>query len=224
MNVLVVEDDTRLAGILDQALTEEGHRTFLSFRGDEALGLIASGHFDVVVLDIMLPGQDGISVLQSVRKEKCTVPILLLTARGSMAEIVRGLDAGADDYLTKPFHLEVLSARVRAIARRGHIPPKLELAFGDLTLDPNQCIVRRSGQIVPLTRREYQILELLMRHRDRVVTRAQLIEVGWGYDADVRDNSIDYYIHSLRGKIDPEGNESLIRTIRSLGYSLNPAA
>lgn len=224
MNVLIVEDDKRLAGILDQALTEEGHRTFLCYRGDEASDLISSGHFDVVVLDVMLPGRDGISVVQAVRKEKCVVPILLLTARDSMPEIVRGLDAGADDYLTKPFHLEVLSARVRALARRGHSPLKIEIAFNNLTLDPNQCIVRRDGQVVPLTRREYQLLELLMRRPEHVVTRAQIIEAGWGYDADVRDNNIDYYIHSLRTKIDSGNGESLIRTVRSIGYSLNPVS
>lgn len=224
MNVLVVEDDRRLAHILDLALTEDGHRAFIAYRGDEAPDLIRSSHFDVVVLDVMLPGLDGISVLKTLRKEKCAVPILLLTARDSMADIVGGLDSGADDYLTKPFHLEVLSARIRALARRGHIAPKIDLSFGDLTLDPNQCIVRRCETILPLTRREYQLFELLMRRAGHVVTRAQLIEAGWGFDADVTDNNIDYYIHSLRTKIDVGGQESIIRTVRSLGYSMNTAS
>jgi two-component system copper resistance phosphate regulon response regulator CusR len=220
MNVLVIEDDKRIANVLKQGLTEDGHSVFLSHNGDEGVGLIESAHFDAVVLDIMLPGTDGLTILTQVRAAKCNVPIVLLTARNSMPDVVRGLDLGADDYLTKPFQIEVLLARVRAIGRRGPSTSSNILAVGDLVLDRNQHQVSRSGQAVPLTRKEFVLLELLMRKSGQVVKRDQLIEAGWGYDAEVSDNSIDYYISSIRSKIESGDGVGMIRTVRSLGYLL----
>ena len=220
MNVLVIEDDKRIAGILQQGLAEDGHSVFLSHRGDEGAELIASEHFDVVVLDVMLPGMDGFSILKRARTTKCDVPILMLTAKDSMPDVVRGLDLGADDYLTKPFQLEVLLARVRAVSRRGHGASSNDLAVGDLVLDRGQRMARRAQRAIALTKKEFTLLELLMRRANQVVTRDQLIEAGWGYDADVRDNTIDFYISSLRSKIDAKGEPSMIRTMRSLGYAV----
>ena len=220
MNVLVVEDDRRIAAVLKQGMAEDGHTVFLCRRGDEAADLIESEHFDVAVMDIMLPGMDGLAVLAQVRSRHCDMPILLLTARDSMPDVVRGLDLGADDYLTKPFQLEVLLARVRAIGRRGQLVAAADLTVGDLVLDRNQRQARRGEQAIALTKKEFVLLELLMRRAGQVVLRDQLIEAGWGHDADVSNNSIDYYISSLRAKVDIGEGESIIRTVRSLGYSL----
>jgi two-component system, OmpR family, copper resistance phosphate regulon response regulator CusR len=218
MNVLVIEDDRRIGGALQQSLAEDGHNVLLSHRGDEGMDLIASDHFDVVVLDVMLPAVDGFTILKSVRSKQMTVPILMLTARDSMPDMVRGLDLGADDYLTKPFQLDNLLARVRAVGRRGHKASNSSIIAGNLELDRAQHSLRRDGQDVPITRKEFLLLELLMRRINQVVSRDLLIEAGWGFDADVSDNSVEFYISSLRSKIDQKGQPSLIRTIRSLGY------
>jgi two-component system copper resistance phosphate regulon response regulator CusR len=220
MNVLLIEDDKRIADVLKKGLMEDGHQVELSYRGDEGRDLIASEHYDMVVLDVMLPGLDGFSVLKQVRTAKHSVPILMLTARDSMTDVIRGLDLGADDYLPKPFHLEVFLARVRAVGRRGHIPQLPELSSGNLTLDRNSHVVCRGGEPLALSKKEYAILELLMRRPNRIVTRDQIIEAVWGYDSDVSDNTIDVYMHSLRSKIEDKNQPSVIRTIRSLGYLL----
>ncbi|MBT9330616.1 response regulator transcription factor [Paracidobacterium acidisoli] len=220
MNVLVIEDDARIANILRKGLLEDGHQVELSYRGDEGRDLVTSEHFDVVVLDVMLPGVDGFSILKHARTARRAVPILMLTAKDSMMDIVHGLDLGADDYLTKPFQLEVFLARVRAVGRRGHIPQQVQLSVGNLILDRNNRTASRGEEQIELTRKEYVILELLMRRVNQVVTRDQIIQAGWGYDADVRDNTVDFYMHSLRQKINRKEQPSSIRTIRSLGYLL----
>jgi DNA-binding response OmpR family regulator len=220
MNILVVEDDKRIANVLRQGLEEDGHQVELSHRGDEGRDLVTSAHFDVVVLDIMLPGVDGFAILKHARTAKHAVPILILTAKDSTADVVRGLDLGADDYLTKPFHLEVFLAHVRAVGRRGHIPQQPHLSVGDLVLDRSSRVAFRGGERIALSRKEYALLELLMRRANQVVTRSQLIETGWGYNADVQDNTIDFYIHRLRSKIDVKGHRSMIRTAHTLGYSV----
>jgi DNA-binding response OmpR family regulator len=221
MKLLVIEDDRRIATVLQQGLTEDGHSVFVSHRGDEGLDLITSLYFDVTILDITLPGLDGYSILRQARQSGCDVPILVLTARDAMPEIVRGLDLGADDYLTKPFQLEVLLARVRALSRRSHIPLLDQLTVGTLTLDRLQKLARRGDAEIPLTRKEFMLLELLMRRAPQVVTRDELIEAGWGFDADVSANNVDFYIHSLRSKINEKDKPSMIRTVRSQGYTLN---
>lgn len=224
MNVLLIEDDHRLAGVVRQGLAEDGHQVHTARRGDEGLSLIGSCHFDAVVLDLMLPVMDGFTVLQRARQSEHRVPILVLTARDSMADVVRGLDLGADDYLTKPFQLEVLLARVRAVGRRGPIAQPSVLRAGDCVLDRSRRVVIRKGEDVPLTRKEYVLLELLMRRANSVVTRDQLIEAGWGYDRDVSENSVEFYIHSLRSKLGPRNDASMIRTVRGLGYCLSASA
>jgi two-component system copper resistance phosphate regulon response regulator CusR len=218
MNVLIIEDDKRIANVLRMGLLEDGHQVQLSYRGDEGRDLIASDEFDVVVLDIMLPGVDGFSILRHARAAKRAVPILMLTAKDSMMDIVQGLDLGADDYLTKPFHLGVFLARVRAVGRRGDIPQLPQLCTGSLTLDRNARTALRGDEQIELTKKEYVILELLMRRANQVVMREQIVNAGWGYDADVRDNTVDFFMHSLRQKIDRKDRPSMIRTVRSLGY------
>jgi two-component system copper resistance phosphate regulon response regulator CusR len=223
MNVLVIEDDKRIAEVLKRGLTEDGHQVELSYRGDEGRDLIASEHYDVVVLDVMLPGMDGFSVLKHARNSSKSVPILMLTARDSMMDTVHGLNLGADDYLSKPFQLEVFLARVRAVGRRGHVPRHPQLSAGRLLLDRNSHKVYRSEEELVLTKKEFAMLELLMRRANRVVTRDQLIEAGWGYDSDVSANTMDVYMHALRSKIDGGLQPSMIRTVRSLGYLLAAA-
>jgi DNA-binding response OmpR family regulator len=220
MNILVIEDNKRIGNILRQGLIEDGHQVVLSQRGDEGLDLLLSAPFDVAVLDVMLPGLDGFSLLEEVRAQNCIVPILMLTAKDTMPDIVRGLNLGADDYLTKPFQIQVFLARVRAIGRRSPVIQAKKITAGNLVLDTgNRSAIRGSDEVV-LTKKEYAILELLMRRINQVVTRNQLREVGWSYDAEVSDSSVDFYMHSLRSKIDIKGGESLIRTVRSLGYTL----
>jgi two-component system copper resistance phosphate regulon response regulator CusR len=218
MNVLIIEDDKRIANVLRMGLLEDGHQVQLSFRGDEGRDLVTSDEFDVVVLDIMLPGVDGFNILKHARASKRAVPILMLTAKDSMMDIVQGLDLGADDYLTKPFHLGVFLARVRAVGRRGEIAQLPQLSTGSLTLDRSARTALRGGVQIELTKKEYVILELLMRRANQVVMREQIINAGWGYDADVRDNTVDFFMHSLRQKIDRKDRPSMIRTVRSLGY------
>lgn len=221
MKLLVIEDDRRIAGVLQQGLTEDGHVVFVSHRGDDGLELMESQYFDMVVLDVMLPGRNGFSILQHARQAKVSVPILMLTARDSMSDVVRGLDLGADDYLAKPFQLEVLLARVRAMSRRPHASLLDQIIVGELVLDRGQKLLRRRDVEIPLTRKEYVLLELLMRRTRQVVSRNELIEAGWGYDAEVSDNSVDFYIHSLRSKINVRGQPDLIRTVRAQGYALS---
>jgi two-component system copper resistance phosphate regulon response regulator CusR len=221
MNVLVIEDDRRLADAVHQGLAEDGHQVHISRQGDEGLSLIQSNHFDAVVLDLMLPVMDGFTVLHKARTSEHRVPILILTARDSMADIIRGLDLGADDYLTKPFQLEVFLARVRAVGRRGPIAQPSTLRVGGCLLDRSKRAVVRDGEDIPLTRKEFVLLELLMRRANSVVTRDQLIEAGWGYDKDVSENSIEFYIYSLRSKLRTRKGESMIRTVRGHGYYLS---
>src|ERR1700761_2046705 len=220
MNILVVEDNKRIGNILRQGLIEDGHQVVLSQRGDEGRDLLVSAPFDVAVLDVMLPGLDGFSLLEQVRARNCTVPILMLTAKDTMPDIVHGLNLGADDYLTKPFQIQVFIARVRAVGRRGPALHSRTLTAGDLVLDTASRNVERAGAEVTLTKKEYTILELLMRRSNQIVTRNQLREVAWPHDADVSDGSVDFYMHSLRSKIDIKGNGSLIRAVRSLGYTM----
>jgi two-component system copper resistance phosphate regulon response regulator CusR len=220
MKLLVIEDDKRIAHALEQGLTEDGHSVFISHRGYEAVDLITSQHFDVVVLDIMLPGTDGFTVLKRTRQAKCDVPILVLTAKDAVPDMVRGLDLGADDYLTKPFQLAVLLASVRAVGRRRHIPLLDQITVDDLVLDRSCKIARRGDTEIALTRKEFALVDLLMRRAQQVVSRTELITAGWGYDAEVSDNNIDYFMHSLRSKINLKGAPTLLRTVRAQGYTL----
>jgi DNA-binding response OmpR family regulator len=220
MQVLVVEDEPRMSELLRQGLEEEGHSVVLTGNGRDALAMAESHPFDAIVLDVMLPGLDGFSVAKRLRSARNQTPILMLTARDATTDIVEGLNLGADDYLVKPFSFEVLLARLRAVSRRGAIaqPPVLQVA--DLSLDPSAHEVARSGRRIVLTRTEYGLLELLMRRAGRVVTRENLIESVWGFDSNVRSNTLDAFIRLLRDKVEGDGEMSLIQTVRGVGYCL----
>ncbi len=220
MRILIVEDDCKLARQLKKGLDEQGHSAILAFDGNEGLEMAQSGEFDVFVFDVMLPGMDGFSIVRRVRTAGITTPILLLTARDAAEDIVTGLDAGADDYLTKPFSFKVLTARLRALARRKQVEPRTELHVGDLVLDPATHEVKRAGVVLPLTRTEFVLLDLLMRNTGRVITRSRLIEAVWGHDRDIESNTLDVFIRQLRIKVEFAGSRRLIHTIRGIGYAL----
>jgi len=174
------------------------------------------------VMDVMLPGMDGFAIVRRLRSIGSTTPILLLTARDSPEDIVTGLDAGADDYLTKPFSLKVLLARLRALSRRKEVEPDTRLQIADLILDPAARVVTRHGGPIPLTRTEFQLLESLMRNAGRVVTRDRLIESIWGNEREVENNTLDVFVRQLRAKVEPPGAQKLIHTVRGVGYSVRP--
>lgn len=220
MHILAVEDEPAMAGLLRSVLTEEGHQVALARDGQEALDFAHSNRFDLIVLDLMLPRKDGFEVAQQLRRANIRTPLLVLTARDSPADIVRALDSGADDYLTKPFPLEVFLARVRAVSRRGEIPQAVCLHAGALTLDTGTRQVTRSGNKISLTPREFSLLELLMRHKGRVLPRSAIVEQIWGFEAEIEDNTLDVFIRLLRNKIEFPETPKLIRTVRGIGYSL----
>jgi DNA-binding response OmpR family regulator len=220
MRILVVEDDQKLARQLQKGLAEQGHSTTLAFDGHEGLHAAHSGLFDVFVLDVMLPGIDGFSLVRRLRGAGSATPILLLTARDTAEDIVMGLDAGADDYLTKPFSFKILVARLRALSRRKQVELSTRLQMADLVLDPATHEVNRAGLPIPLTPREFEFLELLLRNSGRVLTRNRLIEAVWGNERDVENNTVDVFIRQLRTKLEPPGTSKLIHTIRGIGYTL----
>jgi len=220
MQILIVEDDQRLARQLKKGLDEQGHVVTLAYDGLAGLEAARQERFDVLVLDVMLPQLDGFQVVRRLRSAGSKSPILMLTAKDAAEDIVAGLDAGADDYLTKPFALKVLLARLRALARRKEVEPRLHLQIGDVVLDPAQHVVRRSGSPVALTRTEFVLLETLMRNAGRVVTRDRLIEAVWGNEREVESNTLDVYVRQLRTKIEPAGSRRLIQTIRGVGYAM----
>lgn len=220
MQILIVEDDRRLARQLKKGLDEQGHSVTMAFDGTEGMETAKYGEFDVLVLDVMLPGLDGFSIVRRLRAAGKTTPILLLTARDTAEDVVTGLDAGADDYLTKPFSFKILLARLRALSRRRNVEPRTLLQVGDLVLDPATREVRRSGSLVSLTKTEYILVEMLMRNAGRVITRARMIEAVWGHDRSVENNTLDVFIRQLRTKIDISGDHKLIHTIRGIGYAL----
>jgi DNA-binding response OmpR family regulator len=221
MHILIVEDDRRLARQLKKGIDESGHSASLAFEGHEGLDAAQNAEFDVLVLDVMLPGVDGITIVRQLRDRRIGTPILLLTARDTADDIAAGLDAGADDYLTKPFSFKVLLARLRALARRRHIEPHTILRIADLSLDPETHEVRRAGSAVSLSRTEFMMLELLMRNPSRVITRTRFIEAVWGHERDVQSNTLDVFIRQLRAKIEPAGSPKLLHTVRGIGYTMH---
>ena len=218
MRILIVEDDRKLANQLHKGLDENNHSTTIVFDGQEGFEAALQGGFDVLVLDVMLPGIDGFSLVRKLRARKVATPVLLLTAKDDPEDIVTGLDSGADDYLTKPFSFKILLARLRALARRKTVEPALNLTIADLVLDPVSREVRRAGTAIPLTRTEFMLLEFLMRNCGRVMTRARLFDVVWGVDREVEENTLERYISMLRAKIDTPGARKLIHTSRGVGY------
>ena len=221
MYVLLVEDDARIARVVERALIEAGHRIDVVHDGTEGLVRAEGGAYDLLLLDVMLPGMDGVDVVRQLRRQKVRTPILMLTARDAVADRVNGLDAGADDYLTKPFALEELLARVRAVGRRGADGLDGDLLrVADLTLDESRHEVRRDDRPIELTAKEFDLLAYLMRNAGRVLSRTQITDHVWGYDVDVTSNVVEIYVHYLRDKIDRGFARPLIRTIRGVGYTI----
>ena len=220
MRILVVEDESSMAGLLRSGLEEEQHLVIVSSDGNSALEIASSSEFDVIVLDVMLPGLDGIEVARRLRRENNNTPIVMLTARDSVSDIVRGLDAGADDYLIKPFSFEELLARLRSAARRGVTPRPLQFQVADLRLDPTTHEVLRGDRAIHLTLTEFRLLEYLMRRAGRVVTRRALVEAVWWDFENIGDNTLDAFISLLRNKIDKGHKRKLIHTLRGIGYRL----
>jgi DNA-binding response OmpR family regulator len=222
MNLLIVEDEPRMAELLRKGLTEEGHTATCASDGAEGLSLAKSYEFDVIILDIMMPKLSGYELAKRLRAEKVRTPILMLTAKDSMPDIVRGLDLGADDYMTKPFSFDELVARLRAVKRRALAAQDTSLRVGDLVLDPAGREVLRGEQRISLTRTEYNLLERLMYRAGKVVPRQALIEAVWGFDREIEENTLDAFMHLLRNKIDLPGRPKLIHTVRGVGYMIRP--
>jgi two-component system response regulator MprA len=218
MRLLVVEDDQRLAHQLKKGIEERGHACSLAFDGPTGLESARQGPFDALVLDVMLPGIDGFTLVRRKRDAGCATPILLLTARDSPEDIVMGLDAGADDYLTKPFSLKVLLARLRALVRRRESEPRSRLRIGEIVLDPTAHSVTRDGVPIALTRTEFLLLEALVRSAGRVLTRDRLIGYVWGNEREIESNTLDVFVRQLRAKLESRGSRKLIQTIRGVGY------
>jgi len=220
MRVLIVEDERAMAELLKKGLEEENHRAALAFDGAEGLELARSYEFDAIVLDLMLPRVDGFEVARRLRHSGNGTPILILTARDAVPDIVKGLDLGADDYLTKPFSFEEFLARLRTVARRGSAPRPTCLRVADLTLDPASRQALRGRREIRLSPTEYRLLELLMRRAGRVVTRTAIVEAVWGLENDVEENTLDAFVRLLRGKVDKGYSPRLIQTVRGIGYCL----
>ena len=220
MRLLVVEDEQKVASFIQQGLSEEGHAVDVAHDGETGLAMALDGVHDLIILDLSLPKKDGLEVLRAVRQARLKTPILLLTVRANIEDKVLGLDAGADDYLTKPFAFEELVARVRALLRRqaDAAPPVLQIA--DVVLDPARRTVTRAGETIDLTPREFTLLDYFMRNPGRVLTRTMIAEHVWDYNFDTTTNVIDVYINYLRKKIDANREPKLIRTVRGVGYVL----
>jgi len=218
MKVLLIEDDRKIASFVRKGLAEQGFVVEVCHDGNEGYERATEQSYDVIVLDIMLPGRDGLSILRSLREKRNTVPVLLLTARTGLDERVEGLNLGADDYLTKPFFIEELIARMNALSRRVSGDQLTLMQAGHLLVNVMTREVKRDEERVELTSREFNLLELLMRSPGRVFTRTQILEHVWGYDFDPQTNVVDVYIRRVRSKIDTEGVPSLIETVRNVGY------
>lgn len=221
MRILVVEDEVKLSHNIKQALVEKGFAVDQAFDGEEGQYLAESETYDVIILDIMLPKVDGITVCKELRKKKVATPILMLTAKARLEEKITGLDAGADDYLTKPFELAELKARIHALLRRSHHQTENTITVDDLVINTQAHTVTRQGKEINLTSKEFAILEFLARHTDEVVTRTQILEHTWDYNFDTMSNIVDVFIATLRKKIDNEYEKKLLHTVRGVGFKLS---
>jgi DNA-binding response OmpR family regulator len=219
MQILVVEDERRMADLLERTLHEDGHQVVVARDGKEGFEIARCSPFDVIVLDRMLPGMDGLAVARRLRECRNQTPVLMLTARDAPADIVGGLDSGADDYLTKPFSIDVLLARLRAVSRRGVIARPICLQIGEVRLDPASRRVTRNEEVLNLTPREYKLLELLMRNAGRAVSRDTILESVWGFDTDINENTLEVFVRLLRVKVDTAAPK-LIHTVRGFGYMM----
>jgi len=218
MRLLVVEDEPRMLELLRRGLIEEGHTVLCAADGDQARLKLRQQQFDVVILDVMLPKMSGFELALQMRTEKNVTPVLMLTAKDSVPDVVRGLELGADDYMTKPFSFHELLLRLGAVRRRASVRQPQKLQVADLRLDPISHEVSRAGEVISLTRTEYNLLERLMSNPGRVVPRDELMLSVWGGKAQIEDNTLDAFMRLLRNKVDNRGRERLIRTVRGIGY------
>ena len=218
--VLIVEDERRLASLLTLQLTDLKLNVEAVYDGESGLQTALNGDFDLVILDVMLPGQDGFAICREMRRRGLTVPIMMLSARGVLEDRVRGLDSGADDYLTKPFEFAELSARVRALLRRQRPAAAMSVTVGDLSLDPVSRSVHRGDRRIELTQKEFALLEYFMRNVDQVLTRAMIGEQVWDFTWDRMTNVIDVYVNHLRRKLEDAGESRVIHAVRGVGYVL----
>jgi len=221
MRILVIEDERRLANIIKKGLTEEGFAADVAYDGEEGQYLAESESYDLIILDVMLPKLDGLTLCKDLRKKNIKTPILILTAKSTLEEKVAGLDSGADDYLTKPFAFLELRSRIHALIRRSKQEPSPILTISDLELDPIKHHVKRDGKIITLTPKEFSILELLLRHKDEVVSRTMIIEHVWDYNFDSMSNVVDVFVAALRRKIDKGEAIKLIHTLHGVGYKIS---
>ena len=223
MRILLVEDEKKLAGFIRRALREDGHAVDLCHDGDAGLQRIGSEDYDAIILDLMLPGRGGLEILGDLRAKGKSTPVLILTARDSLQDRVTGLDRGADDYLTKPFALDELRARVRALLRRGKSGPSTALQFSDLSMDLVDRSVRRGKRPVVLTQKEFALLEYFLRNPRRVLTRTSIAEHVWDYNFDWGSNVVDVFVDGVRRKLEESKETRLIHTLRGVGYVLKEA-
>jgi len=222
MRILIVEDEHRIAHSLQKGLEQERFAVDVAYTGGEGYDLASSEDYDLIILDLMLPGMDGISICKELRKNKIHVPILLLTAKGQISEKVKGLNSGADDYLTKPFSFEELLARIRALLRRKGSEVQTTVSLDDLSMDISRFEVKRGGELISLTSKEFSLLEFLLSKKNQIVTKDQIIQHVWNFDADILPNTVEVYIKKLRDKIDNKfpHKKQLIKTVRGFGYKL----
>jgi DNA-binding response OmpR family regulator len=220
MRILIIEDDKAVASFVKKGLESEQYAVDVTWDGEDAQLLVGEASFDLVILDLILPKIDGLEVLKHIRSRKPSLPVLILSGRARVEDRVKGLDLGADDYMTKPFSFSELSARVRALLRRSPIAIGIVLRVEDLELDRAERVVRRAGRRIDLTPREFALLEYLMRNSGRSVTRAMIIEHVWNFSFDTMTNVVDVYINYLRKKVDQDFEHKLIHTVRNVGYEL----
>ena len=222
MRILVVEDEHMIANSIKKGLEQEKYAVDVAYNGTDGYDMASTEEYDVIILDRMLPGMEGVEICRSLRKENIHTPILLLTAKGQTQDKVQGLDAGADDYLTKPFSFEELLARIRALIRRPHTTVNSVITVGDLSLDSKTYLVQRGEKNIKVSSKEFSLLEYLMRHANTIVTKEQIISHVWDYDADILPNTVEVYIRNLRGKVDLpfKDRKALIHTVRGFGYKI----
>jgi DNA-binding response OmpR family regulator len=222
MRILLVEDEAKVASFIQKGLEEEQYQVDVVHDGEEGLNRALACEHDLIILDILLPKRDGMSILRELRARRVDIPVLILTAKDSVEDKVEGLNSGGDDYLSKPFAFAELLARSRALLRRRSPDRNVTLTVGDLTLDPVAHRVSRAGKAITLTSREYALLHYFMQHPDQILTRTMIVEQVWGYDFDNFSNVVDVYVNYLRNKIDRSFTPRLLHTVRGIGYVLKP--
>lgn len=221
MRILIVEDEKRLSDVIKKGLIESGFAVDQAYDGEEGLYLAGSESYDVIILDIMLPKKDGITLSNELRQQNITIPVIMLTARDTVDDKIKGLDVGADDYLTKPFVFAELKARIHALIRRSSRQTDNVIKIADLSIDTTKRIIKRSNKLITLTPKEFSILEYLGLHKDEVLSRTQIMEHTWDYNFDSMSNIVDVFVAALRKKIDGGYTKKLIHTVHGVGYKIS---